>query len=93
MYLFLSLEGELVALAGTDDRMGDMWQMGIDTLPAFRGKGLGVYLVKTLAYEIVKRDAIPYYTTWSPNIASTAIALKVGFFPAWVGYYAVNIKE
>lgn len=85
-------EDELIALAGTDDRMGDMWQIGIDTIPAFRGKGLGVYLVKTLTNEIVKRGAIPYYTTWSPNIASTAIALKSGFFPAWVGYYAVDIK-
>lgn len=59
---------ELVALAGSDDRMGDMWQIGIDTLPAFRGKGLGVYLVKTLADEIAQRNAIPYYTTWTQTL-------------------------
>ncbi len=82
---------QLVALAGADDSLLNLWQIGIDTLPAFRNNGLAAYLVKTLADEIEKRGALPYYTTWSPNIASTTVALKTGFFPTWVGYYAEDI--
>lgn len=82
---------QLVALAGADDSMGKLWQIGIDTLEEYRNKGLASYLVKTLADEIERRSALPYYTTWSPNIASTTVALNTGFLPIWVGYYAENI--
>lgn len=84
-------KNQLVALAGADDGLQNLWQIGIDTLPAFRKKGLASFLVKTLADEIEKRGALPYYTTWNANIASTALALKTGFFPTWVEYYAVDI--
>jgi GNAT superfamily N-acetyltransferase len=84
-------ENKLVALAGADDGMSNLWQIGIDTLPKYQNKGLATYLVKTLADEIEKRGALPYYTTWSPNIASTTVAINAGFFPIWVGYYAEKI--
>lgn len=84
-------ENQLVAIAGADDSMSSLWQIGIDTLPEYRNRGLASYLVKTLAEEIEKRGVLPYYTTWSPNIASTAVALKAGFLPIWVGYYAMDI--
>ncbi|MBU5593424.1 GNAT family N-acetyltransferase [Clostridium sp. MSJ-4] len=84
-------ENQLVAIAGADDYMSSLWQIGIDTLPEYRNKGLASYLVKTLADEIERRGALPYYTTWSANIASTTVALKVGFSPIWVGYYATDI--
>ncbi len=84
-------KNQLFALAGADDSLSNLWQIGIDTLPEFRNKGLALYLVKTLADEIEKRGALPYYTTWSPNIASTTVALKAGFSPVWVEYYAEDI--
>lgn len=86
-------QGQLVALAGADDRLDNLWQIGIDTIPEFRNKGLGVYLVKAIADEIIKAGKLPYYTTWSANIGSTAIALKTGFFPTWVGYFAVDNEK
>lgn len=82
---------ELVALAGADDYMGNLWQIGIDTLPEHRNNGLASYLVKTLTYEIESRGMLPYYTTWSPNIASTTVALNTGFLPIWVEYFAEDI--
>lgn len=85
-------EGDkLIALAGADDSMDNLWQIGIDTLLEYRNKGLAAYLVKTLADEIERQGALPYYTTWSANIASTKVALNTGFIPAWVGYYAENL--
>lgn len=84
---------ELVALAGADNVMNDMWQIGIDTLEEHRQKGLGKYLVKTIAEEIEKQNRLPYYTTWSPNIASTRVALDVGFVPVWVDYFSKEISK
>lgn len=84
-------ENQLVALAGADDSLSNLWQIGIDTLSSYRNKGLASYLVKTLADEIEKRGALPYYTTWSPNIASTTVALNAGFLPVWVEYFSKNI--
>ena len=73
-------------MAGADDYMNELWQIGIDVLPEFRHQGLGLYLVKELAADIEKLRKVPFYTTWSPNIASTRVALGAGFYPVWVGY-------
>ena len=75
-----------VAMAGSDDWLGDLWQIGIDTLSEYRHRGLAVYLVKELALEIERNGKVPYYTTWSANIASTRVALNSGFYPVWVYY-------
>lgn len=79
---------KLAALAAADDNKDPLWQIGIDTLPAHRGKGLGSFLVRTLAEEIVKRDKIPFYTTWSANLLSMHVALNAGFRPVWVEYFS-----
>lgn len=84
-----AFEGEqLVALAAADDYLETMWQIGIDTLPKYRGKGLATFLVQALTKEIIKQDKIPYYTTWSANLASINVALATGFRPVWVEYFA-----
>lgn len=84
-------ENQLIALAGADDGMKNLWQIGIDTLSEYRNKGLASYLVKTLADEVERRGMLPYYTTWSANLASTSVALKSGFVPVWVEYYSVDM--
>jgi len=83
----VAYDGEnLAAMAGCDDYLPDAWQIGIDTDKAYRHRGLGVYLVKELAKEIEKSGKLAYYNTWSPNIASTRLALSAGFYPVWMGY-------
>ncbi|WP_346939922.1 GNAT family N-acetyltransferase [uncultured Clostridium sp.] len=54
----------------------------------YRGQGLAKLLIQQLSKKILKLDKIPYYTTWSGNIASMRTALAVGFYPAWVEYFA-----
>jgi len=84
-----AFKGEhLVALAAADDYLETMWQIGIDTLPEYRGKGIATFLVQALTKEIIKQDRIPYYTTWSANLASINVALATGFRPVWVEYFA-----
>lgn len=45
-------------------------------------------VIQQLTKEILKLDKIPYYTTWSANLASMRTALATGFYPAWVEYFA-----
>lgn len=84
-------EGEIAAMVAADTYVKGLWQIGIDTVAKYRRGGLAGFLVKELAEEIVKRGGIPYYTTWSPNIASTNTALKAGFRPVWCGYSAGDL--
>ena len=83
---------EIVAIVSVDDYHTGLWQIGVDTIDAYRGKGLAAYLVKEIALESERRNQTVYYTTWTSNIASVKTALKAGFLPAWTGYYAVDIK-
>lgn len=80
----------LAAAAAADDYMGDLWQIGIDTGPAYRKRGLAAYLVQALAQEIERQGKVPFYTTWPANIGSTRVALSAGFLPFWVGYPSEN---
>jgi len=75
-----------VSVAACDNYWEALWQIGIDTLPEYRNRGLAVYLVKELALEIEKIGKAVYYKTWSANIASTKVALGAGFYPVWVHY-------
>lgn len=85
-------DGETIAaIAGCDDYLGSLWQIGIDTAPLYRNRGLGAYLVKEIALEIEKCQKVAFYNTWSPNIASTRIALSTGFYPTWMGYPSENM--
>lgn len=85
-------DGETIAaIAGSDDYLGSLWQIGIDTSPSYRNRGLGAYLVKEIASEIERHQKVAYYNTWSPNIASTKVALSTGFYPTWMGYPSEDI--
>jgi len=84
-------DNKVIALAGADDYLGDLWQIGIDTVHKFRSKGLGMYLVKELALEIENHSKLAYYTTWSANIASTRLAIGAGFRPVWVQYSSEDL--
>lgn len=83
----------IAAIAGSDDYLDSLWQIGIDTAPLYRNCGLGAYLVKEIAYEIERHQKVAYYTTWSPNIASTRVALSTGFYPTWMGYPSEDIDN
>lgn len=76
----------IAAIAGSDDYLDSLWQIGIDTDPSYRKRGLAAYLVKKIACEIERNQKVAYYNTWSPNIASTKVALSTGFYPTWMGY-------
>jgi len=84
-------EDDIASIVGADDYKRGFWQIGIDTLDSYRGKGLAAYLVKEMALETEKRNQVPYYTTWHSNIASSRVALSAGFSPAWIEYFSENL--
>ena len=77
----------IVGIAGASDDCSEMWQVGMDVLPEYRGSGIAAHLVNRLTLEILKRGYIPYYGTSASNIASQRTAHRAGYFPAWVCAY------
>ena len=78
----------LVGLAGASADCETMWQIGVDVLPAWRGKGIGSGLVGVLKEKILEKGKIPFYSTSQTHIASMNTALKAGFLPAWTEIFA-----
>lgn len=76
--------GRLAGLAGCSADCEEMWQIGIDVLPAYRRRGVAAALTSALALEIIRRGKVPFYCAAWSNIASVRTAIKSGFRPAWV---------
>ena len=77
-------KGQIIGLAGCSADAKLFWQIGIDVLPEWRGKGIATMLVKLLKNECFRRGAIPFYGTSLSNLGSWHVALGSGFYPAWV---------
>lgn len=75
--------GTLVGLAGCSADCSSMWQIGVDTLPEYRRKGIASALTSRLAVEILRRGKVPFYCCAWSNIRSAGNAVKSGFLPAW----------
>lgn len=85
--IYAMRDNKIAAMAGASADSSMMWQIGIDTLPEFRNRGLAVGLVSNLAMIIMEKGIVPYYGTASSNIPSQSVAYKSGFFPAWMCSY------
>lgn len=78
---------KIVGMAGASMDSKTMWQIGIDVLQPYRKCGLATCLVTNLAVIIMERGIVPYYGTASSNIPSQSVAIRSGFFPAWMCTY------
>lgn len=76
--------GKLIGLAGCSADGEEMWQIGVDVLPAYRRQGVSAAITSHLAQEILARHKVPFYCAAWSNIKSVRNAIKVGFRPAWV---------
>lgn len=74
----------LIGLAGCSADCEDMWQIGVDVLPAYRRQGIATSLTSHLAMEILARNKVPYYCSAWCNMKSVRNAIRSGFVPAWV---------
>ena len=87
------LDGKTVAVAGASEDSPLMWQIGIDVLPAFEGKGLAAGLVTLLKQEILRRGKIPFYGTSESHGVSRNVAVRSGFLPAWAEIYVQKKRK
>ena len=86
-------KGALVGLAGCSADCEEMWQIGIDVLPAYRRRGIASALTSRLAWEILQRGKVPFYCAAWCNLASVRNAIRSGFRPAWVQMTVRPIDE
>ena len=85
MLAVVALDGEDIrGMAGCSADSPEMWQICIDVLPQYRGRGIAKILVSILRDEVFRRGALPYYGTSLSNLGSWKTALGSGFSPAWV---------
>ena len=75
---------EMIGFAACSADCDEMWQIGIDVLPAYRRKGIASHLTAALAVEILRRGKVPFYCAAWSNIPSVRNAVRCGFVPAWV---------
>lgn len=83
----------IVGMAGASSDSPRFWQIGIDVIPEYRGMGLGTELVAALTQAVFMRGAVPYYGTWSGNIASQNTARSAGYYPVWTEYSTRSIED
>lgn len=75
---------KLVGLAACSADCKEMWQIGIDVLPAYRRQGIASAITARLTKEILARGKVPFYCAAWSNIPSVRNAIRCGFRPAWV---------
>lgn len=74
----------IIGMAGASADSENLYQIGINVMPEYRGNGIGTNLVALLKQEVLKRGKVPFYGTAESHIVSRNIAIKAGFFPTWV---------
>lgn len=84
-------QDKFVGMATSSADCKTMWQIGVDVLELYRGKGLATALVNMLTIEILKRGYIPYYSTDCSNVISQHVAVRAGYFPAWSHCYRTRL--
>ena len=78
------VDGELAGVAGVSDDCDQLWQVGIDVLPQFRGRGIAKALTSALTREVFAKGKIPFYCTAWSNLISKRNAIACGYRSAWV---------
>ena len=99
---FVAYRGDAVAaVAAASIAYDNLWEVGIDVLPAFRNQGLATAMVRELTSAILHKGKVPFYSASITNIGSQMVATRAGYLPYWVDswgnihdeYYPYNLKD
>ena len=74
----------LIGFAACSADCAEMYQIGVDVLPAYRRQGVASALTSRLALEILALGKVPFYCAAWSNVRSVRNAIRSGFRPAWV---------
>ncbi|MBO7357439.1 MAG: GNAT family N-acetyltransferase [Lachnospiraceae bacterium] len=72
-----------IAMAGASRDGEYLYQIGIDVLPEYRGRGLAVSLVTELKQHLLSEGKTPFYGTSEGHSLSRMVGVKSGFIPAF----------
>jgi GNAT superfamily N-acetyltransferase len=86
-------QGSVVGIAGASADCDVMWQIGVDILAEYQGRGIGKALVGSLTRALWKKGIIPYYSTTVSNLQSRQLASSLGYWPAWIELYTKEVEE
>jgi len=91
--LTASKNDNIIAMVAANADRPNMWQMGINVLSDYHGKGIATALVAKLKNKIIELGVLPYYTTSISHIISQKKAIKAGFIPAFTELVTMTEKE
>ncbi len=85
------LEGQLACTAYSSCRMDNMLELGMETIPKFRGKGIALHTCSKLIEYCLENDLEPIWACRLENIGSYNLAKKLGFEPTLqLPYYRLS---
>lgn len=87
----LLYKGELASMSFSSYKFGDQIELGIETNPEFRGKGLAEIVCSALIDYCIEKNYEPIWACRKENIGSYKLALKLGFKPTLeLPYYRLS---
>lgn len=81
----------IVGMAGVSQDSDHLFQLGINIDEKYRHQGIGTMLVSQLTAKLLSRGIVPFYKTSISHVNSSNVAIKSGFFLAWVELTSKNI--
>jgi len=81
----------VVGVAAMSEDAPLLWQIGLDVIADWRGRGVGAALTAALAEVALRADRVPFYAVAPSNIASVATALAAGFRFGWIEAYSTAL--
>ena len=96
MALLLTEKGNkdrIAGMSGVSEDGKNLWQIGIDVMPEYRGHGLATYLTEMMKRKVLSINKVPFYGTSESHSLSMDTAVRSGFLPAWCEVYCSRIKE
>jgi len=84
-------KGKLAATAYSAFIFDNELELGMETIPEFRGRGFAQYVCSALIDYCIENNYEPIWACKYENIASYKLALKLGFEPTFsLPYYRLN---
>jgi RimJ/RimL family protein N-acetyltransferase len=74
----LQVDGQAVAVCASVRITSDAYEAGVETSPAYRGRGYAAQVVTAWARAVREMGRVPLYSTSWQNTASRAVARKLG---------------
>lgn len=77
-------QNQIVGMAGVSRDSDYLYQIGINVDEKYRHQGIATMLVSQITLKLLSKGIVPFYKTSISHVNSSNVAIKSGFFLAWV---------